>query len=216
MSWWMTSLLSISLGWLGYGHCEPTDGLDRGPDRTGEEAKIHQRGEVAVPLRQTGTGRGVLDDGDLEALLDEFAQMAFDAQVGGHSREDDLADAPFAQLQDEIVRLGADNLVRRGDHGAPVVDVMLVSGKKIGARACEAVHRIGVCSREHSDAIHELLQRIAEAPLLVGRIEVVRRHRDGDSGELRGVEQFANVGDGVVRTDAVAEHRPRSTFWAEE
>ena len=41
----------------------------------------------------------------------------------------------------------------------------------------------------------ELFERIAELPLLVRRIEVVRRHRDGDPRGLRGVEQFADIAE---------------------
>jgi hypothetical protein len=44
----------------------------------------------------------------------------------------------------------------------------------------------------------------------------VRRHRDGDPRLLCGIEQFADVSDGVVLTDAVTEHRPRGAVGAEE
>ena len=90
----------------------------------------------------------------------------------------------------------------------PVVDVVLVGGQEVGAGAGEAVRRIRALAPEHADGAHELLKRITEQPLLVGRIEVVRRHRDRDSRQLRGVQQFADVSDGVVLADAVTEHRP--------
>jgi len=69
---------------------------------------------------------------------------------------------------------------------------------------------------EHADRAHERFERIAEPPLLVGRIEVVRRHHDGDSRQLRRVQQVADVSDGAVLGDAVADHRPRRTVGAEE
>jgi hypothetical protein len=69
---------------------------------------------------------------------------------------------------------------------------------------------------EHAHSTHELLERIAEPPLAVGGIEVVRRHRDGDAGELGGVEQFADVRHRVVLGDAVAEYRPGRPIRTEE
>jgi hypothetical protein len=120
------------------------------------------------------------------------------------------------QLQQEVVRLGAHDLVRRGDHGLPVVDVVLVGGQEVGAGAGETLGRVRTLAAEHSHGAHEPLERITEPPLLVGRVEVVRRYRDGDSRQLRGVEQFADMSDGVVLADAVTEHRPRHAVRAEE
>ncbi|MFZ1179008.1 MAG: hypothetical protein WAO15_22675, partial [Mycobacterium sp.] len=41
--------------------------------QTALEPKVHQSGEVAVAFGQALARRGVLDDSDLKALLDEFA-----------------------------------------------------------------------------------------------------------------------------------------------
>jgi hypothetical protein len=53
-----------------------------------------------------GRRRRILRHRDLEALLDVIAQVGFDAHVRQHPAQDDLADAPLAQLQGEVVRLG--------------------------------------------------------------------------------------------------------------
>ena len=79
------------------------DGLGSRPDSAGEESEVHQRSEVAIAFGKPWARRGVLDDSDFETLLDEFAHVAFDAQVGGHSRQDDLVHAALAQLEHEVV-----------------------------------------------------------------------------------------------------------------
>ena len=43
-------------------------------------------------------GRRVLHHGDLEALLDQFAQVTLDTQVRQHPGQDDLVDAALAEL----------------------------------------------------------------------------------------------------------------------
>ena len=79
----------------------------------GEEAVIDHRRLIAVaPFGMAGTGGGVLHHRNLEALLEELAQMRFHADVRQHPAEDDLADPPLAQLQDQIVGLRAPDLVR--------------------------------------------------------------------------------------------------------
>lgn len=49
----------------------------------------------------------VLRNHSFEPLLQQIAQVRFDAHVCQHSTEDDLADAALAELQHEIVRLRA-------------------------------------------------------------------------------------------------------------
>jgi hypothetical protein len=46
-----------------------------------------------------------------------------------------LVHAALAQLEHEVVGLGADDLVSSGDHGLPVVNVVLVGGQEVRARA---------------------------------------------------------------------------------
>jgi hypothetical protein len=45
-----------------------------------------------------GRGRRILRNRHLETLLEQFAQVRFDAHVGRHSTENDLADLAFAEL----------------------------------------------------------------------------------------------------------------------
>jgi hypothetical protein len=42
-------------------------------------------------------------NGDLEALFEQFAQVAFNAEVRQHPRQDDLVDAALAELQDRLL-----------------------------------------------------------------------------------------------------------------
>src|SRR5262249_36455599 len=85
----------------------------------------HRRLVTVTPDRMPGSGRRVLDDGNLEALLEELAQMRLDAHIRQHAAENDPADPALAQLQDEIVGLRPEHLVRADDDRLAVVDVRL-------------------------------------------------------------------------------------------
>ncbi|WP_186296242.1 hypothetical protein [Mycobacterium tilburgii] len=97
-----------------------------------------------------------------------------------------------------------------------VVDVLPVLGQEVGTGLGEPVGGVRAPAFEHADTAHELFEQIAEAPLAIGRIELVWRQRDGDLRELRGVEELAEVSDGVVVADAGAEYGPRHSTGAEE
>ena len=56
-------------------------------------------------------GRRILGDRDVEALLEKFAHVGFDTQVGGHPGQNHLADAALAKLQNEVVVLRSVDLV---------------------------------------------------------------------------------------------------------
>src|SRR5215831_8327662 len=94
--------------------------------RMGQKAVVDDRRLVAIALYwMPRSGDGILHHGNLETLLKELAQMRLDAYVRQHAAEDDLADPALAQLQDQIVGLRPEHLVRADDDGLPVFDVRL-------------------------------------------------------------------------------------------
>jgi hypothetical protein len=59
----------------------------------GEKAIVDQRRLVTVaPFRMTGARGGILDHGDFESVLEEFAQVGLDTDVRQHAGENDLGD----------------------------------------------------------------------------------------------------------------------------
>ena len=69
------------------------------PNRMREKRKVDQRGGVAVvPFGMLRCGGHIFRDGYLETMLDQFGQLRFDAHVGEHPAENDLADPAFAEL----------------------------------------------------------------------------------------------------------------------
>ena len=82
----------------------------------------HRRLIAVAPFGVPRSGSCVLDHRDLEALLEQLAQMGFEAHVRQHAAEDDLADASLAQLQNQIVRLRSPYLVRADDDTDRIVN----------------------------------------------------------------------------------------------
>src|SRR5271166_1223020 len=71
------------------------------PHRMCEKLVIDDRRLIAVaPYRMPRSSGCVLDYCNLEALLDEIAQMGLDTHVRQHATKDDLANSSFSQLQD--------------------------------------------------------------------------------------------------------------------
>src|SRR5262245_11931522 len=67
----------------------------------------------------TGGSCRIPCDGDLEALLEQLAQMRLDAHVRQHPAQDDPCDAPLAQLQDQVVGLRTEHPVGTEPHREP-------------------------------------------------------------------------------------------------
>ena len=64
-----------------------------------EKSEIDKRRRIAVaPFGVLWPSRRIFCDGYLEALLEQFAQVRFDAHVGEHTAKNDLADLAFAEL----------------------------------------------------------------------------------------------------------------------
>jgi len=73
---------------------------------------------VAIaPNRMPWAGGRVLHDGHVEPLLDQFADVRFDAHVRKHPADNHLPDPTLAQLQDEVIGLGPIYLVRTDHDG---------------------------------------------------------------------------------------------------
>src|SRR6516162_2172522 len=173
-----------------------------------EKLIIDHGGLISVaPDRMPWPGGRVLDHGDLEALLNELAQMRLDAHIGQHAAEDDLGDSPLAQLQHEVVGLRPEHLVRADDDRLAVVDVRLEAIEPIRARVREAgeIERSG--SRER--VVLELvgLERSVHLPAVIGRIEIMRRDEDLVPVGLRGLEDLLHVLDRAVLADAGTERQ---------
>src|SRR6516225_6475084 len=108
----------------------------------GEKPVVDDRGLITVaPDRMPRPGGCILDHRNLEALLDKLAQMRLDAHVRQHAAEDDPIDPALAQLQDQIVGLRAEHLMRTDNYCLPVVDVGL-----------EAIQPIRPSLRSRSDS----------------------------------------------------------------
>ena len=86
--------------------------LSRGEDGVGEKRVVDQCRLVAVPSGWvTGAGGGVANDGYLETILQQVPQVRLDAHVRQHAAKDDLGDTPFAELQDQVIRLDRKSVV---------------------------------------------------------------------------------------------------------
>src|SRR5215469_3882768 len=85
----------------------------------------HGRLITVAPDRMPRSGSGVSYDRNFKALFEKLAQMGFDADVRQHAAKDDFSDAPFAQLQDQIVGLRAPHFMRADDDRPSVFNVGL-------------------------------------------------------------------------------------------
>jgi hypothetical protein len=65
----------------------------------GQERIVDQRRLVTVTSGGVPwAGGGIANDRNFEAVFEEVAQVGLDAHIREHAAEDDLGDAPFAQL----------------------------------------------------------------------------------------------------------------------
>src|SRR4051794_3387998 len=180
-----------------------------GQHRVGDEVVVDDRGLVTVAEPgMPGPGRRVLHHGDLEALLDQLSQVALHAEIGEHPGQDDLLDAALAELQDEVVGLRPPHLVGAHHDRLAVLDVWLVTVEPVGAGAREPIEAERVGPEELLALEHHSLDRPAEPPDLIGRVEVVGRDEDPETAPLRGPEEPLQVLDGVVLPDTLADQPP--------
>ncbi len=160
--------------------------------------------------------RCVLHDCDLEAPLEQFAHVGFDTEIRRHSRQDDLADVALAELQHQIVVLGAIDLVWAGHDGLAVLDEWFVPLEPVGTRPGEAVEVQRAWAIKHLDLVHNLLESSFELPPVIGGVVVVGRDEDLESILLRGLEEPFDVLDGLVFLNAVANQLPGDALLTEE
>ena len=105
-----------------------------------EKREINEGSGIAVaPFGMLRPSGRIFGDGDLEPLLEQFAQVRFDAHIGEHSAQNDLADFPFAELQYEVVSLRPPHAVRRDDDGFAILVVGLDALQPIRPRSFEAI-----------------------------------------------------------------------------
>ena len=84
-------------------HANALDGFVSPPKGIGDHPEVNERREVTVTFRHFRTGGGVADDCYLEARLEQFAHVTFDAKVCRHARENNLVDA---YLEESKVAVG--------------------------------------------------------------------------------------------------------------
>src|SRR5262249_21522620 len=142
-------------------------------------SKIDERRGVSVaPLGVPRARRGIPRDGDLETMLEQVAQVRFDADVGQHPPENDLPDATLAQLQDEVVGLRTPDLVRTDDDRLPILDVGLEALEPVRRGSREPIEGQRSPTSEYLVREFARLQGVVELPAAVRRVEVVRRDED--------------------------------------
>jgi hypothetical protein len=84
-------------------------------------------------------GGCIFDDGNFETLLEQFAQMRFDAHVGEHPTKNDIADLAFAELKNKVIGLWPEHAMRRNDDGSAIVDLGLETLQQVSAGAFRAI-----------------------------------------------------------------------------
>src|SRR5262245_42296389 len=185
------------------------DGFVCSPDRVGEKRVVNECRLIAVaPLRMLWRSRRIFRDRHLEPLLEQFAQMRFDAHIGEHSTENDLADLAFAELENEVVGLWPKHAMRRDDNSLAVFDVRLKPLQPVRAGSFETIEIQDSFASEHP-RVHLIgFERSVKFPACVGGIEIVRRNKHLEAMRLRGLEDTLHVLDGVVLSQTVADQGP--------
>src|SRR5262245_51982394 len=97
----------------------------RGPKGVGQEPEVDQRRLNAVAFLVRRAADGVPHHRYLEAMFEQVTQVGLDADVPGGARQDDLLDAPLAELQHQVVGGRPVDLVRAEDDRFAVEDVRL-------------------------------------------------------------------------------------------
>src|SRR5882762_7192075 len=102
-----------------------------------ERSEIDKGGRIAIaPFVVLWSRRRIFCDGYLEALLEQLAQVRFDAHVGEHTAKNDLA---FAELENEVVGLWPPHPVRCGYDGFAILDVGLKTLQPVCTGPFEAI-----------------------------------------------------------------------------
>jgi hypothetical protein len=183
--------------------------------RVCEKRIVNERRRIAVaPFGVLWRSGRIFRDGHFEPLLEQFAQVRFDAHVGEHSAKNYLADLAFSELENEVVGLRSPHAMRSHDDGLAVLDVGFEALEPVRAGPLEAVEVQDSLAGEEAGLDLLGFERSVEHPAVVRRIEIVRRDEDLEPMRLRGPEDALHVLDGVVLGEAFFEQRPRSAFFA--
>src|SRR4051794_14008910 len=73
-----------------------------GPKGVGQESEVNQRRLNAVAFLIRRAPDGVPHHRYLETVFEQITEMGLDADVPGWPRQDDLLDAPLAELQHQV------------------------------------------------------------------------------------------------------------------
>src|SRR5215510_920422 len=105
-----------------------------------EKGVVNERRLVAVaPFGVLWRSCRIFREGYLETLLEQFAQVRFDAHVGQHSAKNYLADLALAELQNEVVGLWPEHAVRRDHDSFAVLDIGPETLQPVGTGPFEAI-----------------------------------------------------------------------------
>src|ERR1700722_14181827 len=183
----------------------------------GEKGIVDECRRVAVsPLRVLRRRSCVFHDCNLEPLLEQFPQMRFDAHVGQHATEDDLADSPFTQLQHQIIRFRPPDTMRRSNDRLTVFDVWLVALQPVCAGPSETIEIQSSLASKQVRVRLVSFERPIELPSLVRWKEVVRRNEHLKSARLSSLEDALDVFDGIDFLETFVEQWPSETFLAQD
>src|ERR1700754_57609 len=185
------------------------DGFVRRQHSVSQEPVVDECRRIAIaPDWVPGGSCCVHDYSYLESLFDELAHMGFDAHVRQHPAQDDPADPALTQLEDQVVGLRPEDLVRADDHGPPVFDVGLEAVQPVYARVQETGHvKLSSAGKRMSLELGRL-ERTVHPPPVVSGVEVMRRDEDLVSTALCGLEDSLHVFDRLVLRDARPQHCP--------
>src|SRR5262249_8887425 len=141
------------------------DDVVRSDYRVREKSEVDERRGVSVaPLGVPRASRGILRDDDLETLLEQVAQVRFDADVGQHPSENDLPHAALAQWHHEVVGLRTPDLVRTDADRLPILDVGLEALEPVRPGSREPLEGQRSSTSENPVLDFDRLQRVVELP----------------------------------------------------
>src|SRR5262245_1850881 len=118
------------------------------------EPKVDKSRLVTVAFLVLRAGRRVSHHGHFEAVFQEIPEVCFDTKVSGRAGEDDLLDAPLAQLEYQVIRRRAVHLMRTGHDRVARVKVWLEAFRPIGPGIYEAIQREWSLAGEHAELPH--------------------------------------------------------------
>src|SRR4029453_1933188 len=158
----------------------------------------------------------ILRNDDFEALLEQVAQVRFDAHVCQHSTKNDFADAALTQLQNKVIGLRTKHSVGTYDDSLAIINVRFEALEPVGTRPGEAFETQSSAASKHLGLSLVSLERSVEFPSTVSGKEIVRRNEDLESVLLSSLEDPLHILDRLVLSDTLADRSPRKPFIAQD